>query len=234
MQGSGPLVVLLVVGVGLVVVAGILGYLNAKKRREAFAALAARQGWTYAARDDRWADEFEGAPFGRGHDRRAGNVLTGTDDKRTFVAFDFTYHTTETSTTAQGTTTSREVSHDFSVVAVDAGAPFPALEVTPEGFVKRFVGRLTGHDSELESEDFNRTFTVTCPDRKFASDVLHPRMMEYLLGHPDVAFQFQGHWLLAVRNGRLPVTEVRARLDELDTVLDQVPDFVWRDAKGDQ
>src|SRR4051812_23340114 len=73
-SGAGILVLVLV---GLLVVGGIayLQYLAAKRRREEFAALAARNGWAYAAEDDRWVDAFEGAPFGRGHTRRAINVL---------------------------------------------------------------------------------------------------------------------------------------------------------------
>lgn len=228
----GLVVVVFVLGLALVVAVAVIGFLAAKRRREEFAALAARQGWQYVARDDRWADSFEGAPFGRGHGRHATNVLSGSFDGRPFVAFDFVYHTTETSTDAQGHTTSREESHRFSVAALDAGAAFPPLEVSPEGFMGRMVGRLTGRDIELESEDFNRAFTVTCPDRKFASDVLHPRMMDYLLGHPDVAFRFQGRWLLAVHAGSQPVLEVSQRLGELDAVLDQVPEFVWREVRG--
>ena len=56
--------------------------------------------------------------------------------------------------------------------------------------IGRLIGRLTNRDIELESEDFNRAFTVSCPDRKFASDVLHPRMMEFLLQHRALAFRF--------------------------------------------
>ena len=45
----------------------------------------------------------------------------------------------------------------------------------PEGCWTGSSGGLAGNDIELESDDFNRAFSVSCPDRKFASDVLHPR-----------------------------------------------------------
>lgn len=216
----------------LVVVIGVLGYLAAKKRREAFAVLAAQRGWTYVEADDRWVDGFAGSPFGLGHSRRATNVLTGAYDTRPFVAFDYKYDTTETSTDSEGRTTTREVSHHFSVAAIDVGAAFPPLEVTPEGFFSRMVGRLTNRDIELESEDFNRAFTVTCPDRKFASDILHPRMMEFLLTRPDAAFRFDRRFILTVRNGHASIAEVEASLALVDAVLDQVPEFVWRQVEG--
>lgn len=216
----------------LVILIGVLGYLSAKRRREAFAALAATHGWTYTQRDDRWNDTFTGSPFNQGHNRQSSNILQGQYDGRGFVAFDFVYHTTETSTDSNGHSSSREESHNYGVVALDVGATFPALQVTPEGMFSRMIGRLTNRDIELESEDFNRAFTVVCPDRKFASDVLHPRMMEFLLEHRDSSFRFDRTWILSVENGHTDIDEVEPRLALIDTVADNVPDFVWREARG--
>ncbi len=230
-MGTAPL--LFFVGFGLIVVlVGVLGAIAARKRREGFAALAAAKGWTYAERDDRWTESFRGSPFGLGHDKLARNVLRGQYDGRAFVAFDYVYCTTETSTDSHGHTSRREVSHDFGVVALEVGASFPALEVSPEGMFSRLIGRLTNRDIELESEDFNRAFTVTCPDRKFASDILHPRMMEFLLAHPESAFRFDRSWVLSVENGRADIEQVEPRLALIDTVMDNVPEFVWRQVRG--
>lgn len=232
MSFGGSIVLMFGVFAVLVVAIGVFGFLAAKRRREAFTALAASRGWTYSERDDRWTEAFEGHPFGRGHSRRADNVLTGQYDSRAFVAFDYVYYTTESSTDANGNHTTREVSHTFAVVAVDTGVAFPELEVAPEGFFSRVVGRLTDTDIELESEDFNRAFRVTCPDRKFASDILHPRMMEQLLRSPDAAFRFTGTHVLTATNGQADLSQVEANLAFLDAVIDQVPEFVWRDARN--
>ena len=218
--------VLLVIGLA------IAGYLAAKKRREALAAMAAQRGWQYAERDDRWCQAFDGAPFGLGHNRKATNVLSGQYDGRPFVCFDYVYYTTETSTDGQGHTTTHEESHNFGVTGLDMGASFPPLEVTPEGMIGRFIGRLTNRDIELESEDFNRAFTVTCPDRKFASDVLHPRMMEYLLTHRDQAFRFDHAWILNIDNGHAKIEEIEPRLAMVDGIVDQIPEFVWKEVRG--
>jgi hypothetical protein len=230
-MGAAP--ILLFAGfVAIIIVVAVLGAVAARKRREGLFALAATRGWTYTRRDDRWTETFTGSPFGHGHNRQANNVLVGTYDTRDFVAFDYVYYTTETSTDSKGHSSSREVSHDFGVVALRVGASFPPLEVSPEGMFSRLVGRLTNRDIELESEDFNRAFTVTCPDRKFASDVLHPRMMEFLLAHPDSAFRFDGAWVLSVENGQSPIEQVEPRLAYIDSVLDTVPEFVWREVRG--
>lgn len=233
MNAIPVLMPLLFVGFLVLIVAGaIYSYRQAKKRREEFAATAAQRGWGYAARDDRWTTRFDGAPFGTGHDRRAGNVVSGTHDGRSFIAFDYHYATTEHSTNAQGHSTTREVSHDFSVIAVDLGVPFPGLWVTPEGFFGRAIGRLLNRDIELESEAFNRAFTVVCPDRKFASDVLHPQMMEFLLQFPDLAWSFRSGSVLAVRDGRHSIPEIDGKLQVLDGIADRVPEFVWQAFRG--
>jgi hypothetical protein len=223
---SALLPLLFVAGLGVVVVVGVLAWLADKRRREELAAFAAEHGWTWVQRDDRWCDAFEGAPFGLGHKRQAHNVLTGTHDGRRFVAFDYVYHTTETSTDAQGRTSQREVSHWYSVVGLGVGAAVPALSVAPENFFGRALGKLTNRDIELESEEFNRAFTVRCRDRKFAFDVLHPRVMEYLLTVRDVAWRTTNGWAVVIEKGRHKPAEVLRAVGVLDRVLDQVPAFV--------
>jgi hypothetical protein len=222
-------------GLALVLLVGYLGYVAAKRRREAFAAAAAQRGWRYTARDDSWAERFDGPPFGQGHRREALNILQGTHDGRSFVAFDYVYHTTETSTGANGQTTSHEESHPFSIVAISTGVVLPHLRVTPEGMFGRVIGRMTGRDIELESEQFNRAFTVHCEDRKFATDFLHPRMMEYLLTLPRMAWDLRNGTLMFASPGRHSVEEVGGMLTTIDGILDRVPDFVWseRGARSD-
>ena len=223
-------VLFIVFGLGLVALVGFLGYLAAKKRREELSALAAQRGWSYTARDDSWADRFDDAPFGLGHNRQASNILQGTYDGRGFVAFDFVYHTTETTSGPNNTTTTHEQSHDFSIIALGTGVVFPHLRVSPEGMVKRFFGRLTNSDIELESEEFNRAFTVNCEDRKFATDVLHPRMMEYLLTLRELSWDLRNGSLVVAEPGRHSVAQLDQSLSAIDGILDRIPDFVWKGA----
>lgn len=225
-----PLVFVLFVVV--IVGAVVFGYLQAKKRREGMAAFARSRGWTYTEQDDSLLDRFEGEPFGVGQDREAVNVLRGTAHGRPVVVFDYSYVTTRTSTDANGNTRTDRDTHPFSVVVMNTGAVMPALSVAPEGLVSRFLGRLTNSDIELESEDFNRAFRVTCPNRRFASDVLHPRMMELLLQWPELAWRFDADSLVAVRPGSHDVAEIDAKLAALDAILDNVPDFVWKEVRG--
>jgi hypothetical protein len=222
---------------GFLVIAGLIGfasYLAAKKRREAFAAFAAGHGWAYAARDDDCLDQFSGAPFDAGHDRRAENVLSGTYDEHPFLAFDFRYSTTETSTDAQGHLRTSEEVHRYSVIGLGFGLRTPRLSVSPEGFMGRLFGRLTDTDIQLESEQFNDAFTVHCPDRKFATDVLHPQMMEYLLTQRDLAWSLRDGWLLTVTPGSHSLTTVETTLRGTDGIVERIPEFVWHEFGGEK
>ena len=216
------LFVVLVVGIG------VLGFLAAKKRREALASFAAARGWRYTQRDDSLTRRFEGRPFGQGYGRQATNVVHGTHDGRPMVAFDYQY------TTSSGHGQDRSTdTHHYSVLALSLGTVLPALSVAPEGFFGRTVGRLTNTDIELESEDFNRAFTVRSPVRKFAFDVLHPQMMQLLLQWPDLGWRFEGDSMLVVSNGRHSLEEIDARLRVMDAIVDAIPDFVWQQVRGE-
>lgn len=225
-------VLIVILGVAVVALVAVFGYLQDKKRRETFMAAAAANGWTYEARNDAYTERWAGRPFGQGHNRQARNVLTGTHDGRPFTALDYVYYTTETSTDSSGRTTRREVAHRFSVVALDVGVSFPNLTVRPEGPVGRFFGKLTNRDIQFESEAFNRAFTVTCEDRRFASDVIHPRMMDVLLTDPQTAFRIDRHTILTIDDGQHSIDQVTARLGMLDRIVDNIPKFVWDQVGG--
>src|SRR4051794_33391994 len=190
-------------------------------------ALAAARGWRFEAQQPLLVERFTGPPFGLGFGRQAYNVLYGTHGGRDLVSFDYTYKTQ----TSDGKTTTTHT-HTFSVLALRMGVPMPPLTVDPENLLARFVSRISGSDIDLESEQFNRTFTVTCPDRRFASDVLHPRMMEYLLQHRHVGWRFDQDSMLVVASGRRTPEQIDATIAVMDGITALVPEFVWLRLKG--
>jgi hypothetical protein len=204
-----------------------LSYLAAKKRREAMATYAAGRGWRFEAEQPLLVDRFGGPPFGLGFGRRAYNVLYGSHEGRDLVSFDYEYKTQ----TSNGKQTTTQV-HRFSVLGLSMGIFMPPLRVDPESFLDRFVGRLTGSDIDLESEEFNRAFTVSCPDRRFASDVLHPQMMEFLLAHRQVGWRFEQDSMLMVAQGQRTPAQIDATIQVMDGITDRVPEFVWLRLKG--
>lgn len=69
-------------------------------------------------------------------------------------------------------------------------------------------------------------------DRKFASDVLSPQLMELLQGWPKLAWRFDGGCLLLIRDKHHDIAEIESKLPVMDTILDQVPAFVWQQWTG--
>jgi hypothetical protein len=228
MVGSG-FVILAVLFVFLIIGIAVIGFVQAAKRRDEMAAYAVSRGWRYEQEQPLLVDRFDGPPFGIGSDRHAGNAVYGQHDGRDFVSFDYQYETTSGSGKDRRTTT-----HHFSVLALSMGVSLPSLRVDPENFLERFVGRITNSDIDLELEDFNRSFTVTCPDRKFASDVLHPQMMEFLLQHKGVGWRFERDSMLMVSGSHRSVAEIDATLALMDQITDRIPDFVWRQVRGQE
>ena len=85
-----------------------------------------------------------------------------------------------------------------------------------------------GKKIRFESEEFNDRFTVRTNDPKFASDVIHPRTMEFLTAVDPPGFRVEGDVM-------------RFQVDKHDTQLigfcadfaheffSRVPSFVWKD-----
>jgi hypothetical protein len=206
-------------------------FLLDRKRRERIMTFCLARGWQYVDEDPSFADRWSGEPFGRGDRRRARNVIRGNECGRDFVAFDYSYETHSTDSKGNRTTST----HHFCVTAVTIPAFLPKLEVCPAGV----FGKLTDavgltNDIDLESEDFNRSFTVHADDRKFATDVLSPRTMQYLLTAPKAAWRIQGNTMLRWASGRLDPAEIIVAAAVLDQVADGIPAFVWKDHQEQQ
>jgi hypothetical protein len=73
------------------------------------------------------------------------------------------------------------VTERWECALVRAGAECARLAVMPEGIVTTLADLALVPDQELELEAFNRAFEVRADDRRFASDLLDPRMVAFLL-----------------------------------------------------
>ncbi|GAA1554170.1 hypothetical protein GCM10009789_04510 [Kribbella sancticallisti] len=221
------LVLLLIVAVGVLV--GYVSYVQAKKRREAFAAFAAQQGFGYGPANHALADQWPGSPFRTGDNRRVRNVLSGLYQGRQIVAFDYTYQTHS----SNGKGGRRTTTHKFGVVVMRLPGALPRLEVTHEGIFGGAVANALGFaDLQFESEQFNRAFRVEADDARFGHAVIHPQMMEMLLGRGEIGWRIEGDSLIGWDPGAHTPVEVMNRLQLLQYVVDHVPPYVWRDYAG--
>ena len=217
-----PGALLLPLAAAALAAAGLVGWRWDRRHREVLQQLAAARGWSWTARDDSWADRFDGTPFGTGDRRRARNVLRGTYAGRQLVAFDYSFVTATTDGNGQRRTTT----HCFTVCALALPAPVPRVQVTPASFLTRAL-RLT--DVPLESEEFNRRYRVATDHPRFAYDVLHPRAMAGLLAAPALNLRLAGTEALSWDGGRTTPADLLARLEVLSRLVDGVPAYVWKD-----
>jgi hypothetical protein len=208
----------LVTVVVLVVLAVVASSKRAAARRQGLAGLAYQREWEYRPDDPALVDRFDGAPFGRGHARRAGNVLIGRHDGRPFTAFDY-HHTTGSGDSASH--------HVHSVLALNLGQQAPSLAVGPTTVVGRWVDSLTGRDVEIGDPAFDAYFTVHSPAPEFAADVLLSDVRAVMQQHPDVAWRIAGDSLLVIRAGEHSPPEIDAKLHMMDALLDRIPERVW-------
>lgn len=68
---------------------------------------------------------------------------------------------------------------------------------------------------------------MQCEDRRFATDLLAPEMMEFLLTTQGlVDFETKGRWLLLTAK-RLPAADLPGLLGVADQFLRHIPPLVW-------
>jgi hypothetical protein len=198
-------VVFLVIGV-------VLRYLNRRfqrSRETAMATLARSRGWSYLEDDITAYYGYQGPPFEQGRNIHATNVLRGEHNGWKFSTFDYRY------TVGQGR---NQATHVCSVLAVQTGAWLTRLWVSPETLGSMILDHITGHDIDTESEQFNKTFKVSCEDRKLAIDVLNPQMMQYLLQLPNLSWSLQSGALVIAAAG----LNDGQRIDYYLTVAEQI------------
>lgn len=208
----------------LLVVAIVVGSKRAAERRQGLAAFAHDREWEYRPVDPVLVDRFQGAPFGRGHGRHAGNVLIGQYDGRPFTAFDYTF------TTGTGEDSSR---HTYSVVALNLGVRAPDLAVGPTTTLRRWADSLTGRDILIGDPAFDAAFTIHSPAPEFAADVLLSDVRDVMRHHPGLSWRITGDSLLVIRPGAHAPAEVDGKLQVMDALLDRIPDLVWDRLRGE-
>jgi hypothetical protein len=221
-------IALLIVFAALVAAGAYLAHLAAKRRREELRALAAELGWRFEPREDTSHDEeyahFE--IFRRGHARVAFNTLVGSVeiDGRGYPAKagDFRYRMTTGSGKSRRTST-----YTFSYLIFHLPFATPDLLIRPEGLFDRVAGALGFEDIDFESAEFSRRFHVKSSDRRFAFDVVHPRMMEYLLaGRPPLIDVERGRCCSSDGRARWRRQEFESRLRFLRGFFDLWPDHL--------
>lgn len=226
MDAEGPFRVLIIIGIIALVIGGaIFAYLQEKKRRDAFRALAERLGFSFKAKDDTLDDRFrfldklrkgEGGQY-------ALNVMEGQYADFPVKAFDYHYETY-----TRGKNGNRQTHHHyFSAFILEQPRSFPELRIYPEGWASK-LGQLIGfEDIDFESLEFSKKFVVKSKEKKFAYDICHTRMMEFLLAHPTVQFEMESTAICLTYDNRLTPEQIEPNLKLLVAFRELCPEYLY-------
>jgi len=221
---GGPMPCLLFVTIAVLIVVGIIyAFMKARQRREALQRLAAELDLKFYA-DDPWDLPVRYGHmdlFGYGHSRRASNVLAGQVDGREVVAFDYRY-----------TTGSGKNSHTYYYHAAVFEMPIlaPRLWLRRENVLDKIASWVGHDDLDFESAEFSRRYHVKCEQPKFAYDIFHNRLIEYLLGCGQApAMEMNGPLLLLYESGSGRPDRVRRLIEIGREMMRSLPDYVRRE-----
>jgi len=185
---------------GLVLVVAIGAYFH-YQREAAFARVAASLGLRFSERDESSVRQLGFPLFHGGLGTESGNLVSGTLRGSPVAAFDFAYWTEWRDSKGIA---HREY-HRFLCAVTDLAVACPALTIAHRGLIGSVAGALGLDGIQFESDEFDRVYRVTCADRRFASALVDPAMMAWLLDAPSpVTFQTAGGHLLAAATDRRP------------------------------
>ncbi|SDD32712.1 hypothetical protein [Glycomyces harbinensis] len=207
---------------GLGVLIWLLVYSSILKRRRQIAGYhhwAGQHGFHYWPFEHSVLAISARPPLTNGSSRQAADVFRGEYRGAHLHFFELRY------TTDNGNSQSTDY---FQVVAISLPATRPLLDIRQESFMsKRFE-----KDIQFENQAFNDRFRIQSPSARFAYDVIHARMMEWMLSDWrawSYAWRFEGPWLMTYRPGRLRLDEVFGYADFLHEARKRVPEHVWSD-----
>ena len=197
--------VIIIIFVVVIVIVGIyFTHKKEKERREELLALAHGLGLSFdpdsnSDFDDRFR-QF--SIFRKGRSRKAFNTLHGSltigEDDHQVLMGDYRYTVDSGSGKNKSSKTYR-----LSYLVVDISKyAFPKLLIRPENFMDKVAGAIGFDDIDFESDEFSRNFYVSSSDKRFAYDLIDPRMMEFLMkGEPKVVDAEDG-WVCIIENKR--------------------------------
>lgn len=218
-----PVILFLVVA-GLFAAGAIYGTIVARKRRQALFQLATTLGLSYSAAKDRaLADQYGFLnKLARGSNRYASNVISGEYEGHKVLAFDYHYETHSTNSKGQRQTQH----HHFSVFILTLPVLFPEITITREGFLSKIAQAFGYDDIDFESHEFSKKFCVRSKDKKFAYDICHTRMMQYLLKNDDLNIEIDGLSLAFLFDRTLKPERIHPNLVRLVLARQLIPDYV--------
>lgn len=211
--------------IGLAIAAVAASFYLKHQRRQGLQSFAQKHGFAYTAHAPPGLLGAGFPLFHKGDGRGAENGITGKWKETEFSAADYWYYN-EQESDAQGGGGGRTY-HRFSVASTDIPAWLPDITICRESLVTALADRIGVKDIAFESEEFNRAFEIKAKDRKFAFELIDPRMMQWLLScDRRFGFELHGRGIL-IYSKRLKPTELLPLIGSLHQFAERIPRLVW-------
>jgi hypothetical protein len=192
---------------------------TARERSNALAQLAAKLGFRFYRTEP--CDSMPGYShfevFKGAINPRAINVLAGLIEDRVVYLFDYTAYR------EWGRKGQR---HLYQVAILELPISAPRLTLRRENVIDK-AAAWVGHDHiGFESAEFSRLTFVKCTEPRFAHDILHARLIDYLLGCGDIPrIEMNGSLMILATDPGGP--EAVERLLAIgQEIIRSIPDYV--------
>ena len=209
--------------------------LKTQAREDQIPVMAAAKGLHYAEDDPFSSKVLAFDLFHRGDgsrlehvvwsDQDVGNVTNGAEGapKTQARVFDFGWYKIHHN--RDGGT--YEEWHWSSCALAQPDGSWPPMQIQHRRMVDKALELVGGDPIHFESEEFNDTFHVTCADRRFASALIDPQMMQFLLETKGmVSFATMGRFVL-VASPQVAPDEMPILLGLADEFVRRIPAAAW-------
>ncbi|MBL8888764.1 MAG: hypothetical protein JNL67_02215 [Planctomycetaceae bacterium] len=217
-------IVIVIIVIIAIILLAIYSSWVARQRTLAMQQAAHSLGLTFYDHQDASMDERY--PFlnklCQGSNRYAYNIMSGTIRQHPVTAFDYHYETYSTDSKGKRRTSH----HYFSFFILEFERSFPELLICQEawyGPIAKFFGF---DDINFESAEFSRRFNVSSPDKKFAYDICHPQMIEYLLANQDLNIEIEHRCLTLFFGSCLDPGQLPYNFERLIAIRDFFPNYL--------
>lgn len=229
-----PILIVLVLTV--VAAMAVVPWAQRQRHAEDPAAVAARHGLHHSAHDPFGCTRVAFPLFRKGDGRICENVLwRDRPDGLGTRGFDYAYYVETEDDRGQ----MRRTYTRFSCVMAQIDGSWPDVTIQRSHLLDRALSLVGIGDIALESDEFNRRFTLRSPDRRFAVTLVDAQMIDFLLStDARFAFAIKGRWVLLVSNP-VPAAMLPALMRVGEAFIARIPRVVYelwpspfRDAAG--
>jgi hypothetical protein len=198
----------------------VYSYYAEKQRREAMVQIAQKLGLTYLEQTSNYKDsQYSNLKlFREGHSRKSYNVIGGRIERYEVELFDYRY------VTGSG---KNSQTHYYSVCILTVPQRFKSLYIRHENFLDKIAGAIGFDDIDFASKEFSKKYYVKSDDRKFAYDIIHPQMIEFLLQSLMVpVIEMEGKHLAFYVNKKIQPESYVGLYDFADKFYNKTPGYV--------